>query len=96
MCVCATPKTKQAIKNYELEEKTSIRYINNNGTTAQQIVKSVCAQHIIISLTVEREREGHTRREPETRLRCNVIITNIEVKEEEKRKERFVRFMRVL
>lgn len=78
-----------------MQEKTSTTYINN-GTTTQQIAKSVCAQHIIISLTIEREIEGHTRREPETRLRRNVIITNIDVKEEEKRKERFVRFMRVL
>lgn len=46
----------------------------------------MCAQHIIISLTIEREIEGHTRREPETRLRRNVIITNIDVKEEESAK----------
>lgn len=90
--VCATLKTKQAINNYVLEEENN-KQQHKQRRRGKKIAKSVCAHYIIISLAVKRE--GHTRREPETRLHIVVIITKIEVKKRKKsaKSESFVRVL---
>lgn len=55
VCVCATPKTKQAINNYELEEKTSIHKQQRDNNTADCKI-SVCTAYYYFLDRRERER----------------------------------------